>query len=171
MQFGGQSFRNDIMEYTSNFIDIEAEIEAKFKRIQQDTTGSSPIARMIALSIMTESDSRIFNEGKDVSGKTITYKRPRKTPKVGAYSKSYAKTRSKAGRQTGYVDLFMSGKLHKEYQAAPIPGGWGIGFISDYGGKIYEATLKMYGKVFGETAKDKRAIKETMEIEINKRLK
>jgi|TARA_Y100000310_G_C20196192_1_gene584778 hypothetical protein len=159
------------MKYQSNFKEIADELTTKLKRIQNDSTGASPILREIALSIMTSSDRRIFNESKDVSGANITYKRPRKTPKKGAYSKAYAKVRSEAGRQTSKVDLFMSGVFHKTYQAQPIPGGWGIGFASKYGGDIYKATEKMYGKVFGETAKDKRAIKETMNREINKRLR
>ena len=159
------------MKYTSNLKEVSKKLNKKFKKIQKDSTGTSPIAKMIALSIMTSSDRRIFNEGKDVSGSKITYKRSRKTPKQGAYSKSYAKVRSSKGRQTGYVDLFMTGKLHKEYQAQPIPGGWGIGFTTDLSSKIYKGTEKMYGKVFGETAKDKRAIQETMNMEINKRLR
>jgi len=159
------------MEYTSNFKEVADELSAKLERIKKDSSGSSPILKEIALSIMTSSDRRIFNESKDVSGANITYKRPRKTPKQGAYSKSYAKVRSKAGRQTSKVDLFMTGVFHKTYQAQPIPGGWGIGFTTDLSSKIYKATEKMYGKVFGETAKDKRAIQETMNREINKRLR
>jgi|19_taG_2_1085344.scaffolds.fasta_scaffold103895_2 hypothetical protein len=159
------------MKYTSNLKEVSKKLNKKFKKIQKDSTGTSPILREIALSIMTSSDRRIFNEGKDVSGSKITYKRSRKTPKQGAYSKSYAKVRSSKGRQTSKVDLFMTGVFHKTYQAQPISGGWGIGFTSPYGDKIYKATEKMYGKVFGETAKDKRAIKETMNREINKRLK
>lgn len=159
------------MEYTSNFKEVAKELTTKLKKIQNDSSGTSPILREIALSIMTSSDRRIFNEGKDVSGSKITYKRSRKTPKQGAYSKSYAKVRSSKGRQTSKVDLFMTGVFHKTYQAQPIPGGWGIGFTNDYGGNIYKATEKMYGKVFGETDKDKRAIQETLNREINKRLR
>ena len=159
------------MKYKSNLEAVAKELNLKLERIKKDSTGSSPIAKMIALSIMTSSDRRIFNESKDVSGANITYKRPRKTPKKGAYSKAYARLRESKGRQTSKVDLFMTGVFHKTYQAQPIPGGWGIGFASKYGGDIYKATEKMYGKVFGETAKDKRAIKETMDKEINKRLR
>lgn len=159
------------MKYQSNLEDVAKELKLKLERIKKDSTGSSPIAKMIALSIMTSSDRRIFNESKDVSGARITYKRSRKTPKQGAYSKAYAKVRESKGRQTSKVDLFMTGVFHKTYQAQPIPGGWGIGFTTELSSKIYEGTEKMYGKVFGETAKDKRAIQETMNMEINKRLR
>ena len=170
MQLGSSGFRND-MKYKSNLDDVMDNLVLKLESLKE----TSPVLREIALSIMTSSDRRIFNESKDVSGANITYKRPRKTPKKGAYSKAYARLRESKGRQTSKVDLFMTGVFHKTYQAQPIPGGWGIGFASKYGGDIYKYLDNdgkgSFGRVWGITAKDKRAIQETMNREINKRLR
>jgi hypothetical protein len=154
------------MKYKSNLDDVMDGLVVKLKGIKN----TSPILREIAVTLVASNQLRIHNEGKMPSGSKITYKRSRKTPKKGVYSESYAKIKSKKWH-TSFVNLEMTGKLHKELRAAPIPGGWGVGFMTSYGGKLSENIEKMYGKVWGLSQLDKRAIKETMNREINKRLK
>ena len=159
------------MKYQSNLDDVMDNLVLKLESLKE----TSPVLREIAISLATSNNRRIHNEGKDVSESKITYKRSRKTPKKGAYSKSYAKVRSEAGRQTSYVDLSMTGQLSKGFQAAPIPGGWGVGFMTSYGGDLYKYLDNdgkgSFGRVWGITKFDKRAIEETLSKEIKKRLR
>ena len=60
---------------------------------------------------------------------------------------------------------------YKQLRAAPIPGGWGVGFSTPYSVKLSENIEKMYGKVWGLSQLDKKAIDETLNREINKRLR
>lgn len=154
------------MEYQSNLFEVMNDLTVKLKRIKN----TNPILQEIAISLVPSNQTRIHNEGKMPSGSKIKYLRARKTPKKGVYSESYAKIKSKKWH-ISFVNLKMTGQLHKQLQAQPIPGGWGVGFATSYGGDLSKNIEKMYGKVWGLSKKDKRAIKETLNREINKRLR
>jgi len=154
------------MKYQSNLDDVMDELVVKLKGIKN----TNPILQEIAISLVASNQLRIHNEGKMPSGSKIKYLRARKTPKKGAYSKAYAKIKSKKW-QISFVNLEMTGQLHKQLRAAPIPGGWGVGFSTPYSVKLSENIEKMYGKVWGLSQLDKKAIDETLNREINKRLR
>lgn len=128
------------------------------------------LQREIAVSLATSNVERIHNNNKDVSGGNITFKPSRKTPKGGAYSSAYAKKRVSKGRQTGKVDLSFTGKLSKEFQAAVISGGWGVGFLTSYGGDLHKWLEDKYGLIWGITVRDNQAIVRIIGKEIKKKL-
>jgi len=155
------------MNYQSNLHTVIDQLNVKLQGIKD----TNPILQKIAVSLVSSNIRRIHNETRDVSGAPITYKRSRKTPTKGAYSSSYANKRNRKGRQTTNVDFFMTGKLSKEFQAAPISGGWGAGFTTSYGGQISKYLEEKFGNVWGVTAEDNRAINQIVTNEINRRLK
>lgn len=132
---------------------------------------TNSLEQKIAVSLATSNIRRIHNESQDVKGSEITYKRSRKTATKGAYSKAYSTKRSKAGRQTSRVDFSFTGKLSKEFQAAPIPEGWGVGWTTPSGAKISAFLENNFGDVWGVTQEDKVAINKIVTNEINRKLK
>lgn len=155
------------MTYTSNLNTVIDKLNVKLKGIQN----TDILLQEIAVSLATSNTRRIHNESQDVSGSEITFKRSRKTPSKGAYSRSWAGIRSKKGRQISKVDLSFTGKLSKEFQAAPIPGGWGVGFTTPLSSKIGDAMEKIYGPVWGVTAANKIIINRMVTKKINDALK
>ena len=155
------------MIYSSNLNTVIDQLNVKLRGIQN----TDALAQKIAVSLASSNIRRIHNESKEVSGSEITYKRTRKTPTKGAYSRSYATKREKKGRQISKVDFSFTGKLSKEFQPAPIPGGWGVGFTTPSGTKISEFLEQKFGDVWGVTTADKNAINRIVTKEINKQLK
>ncbi len=155
------------MIYSSNLSSVISQLNVKLKGISD----TDILLQKVAVSLASSNTRRIHNESEDVSGGEITYMRSRKTPTTGAYSRSYAKKRSEKGRQISKVDFSFSGKLSKEFQAAPVSGGWEVGFTTtdaSIKGKFLE---EGFGKVWGVTSEDERAINKIVTKEINKRLK
>ncbi|MES2731724.1 MAG: hypothetical protein V4714_08250 [Bacteroidota bacterium] len=85
---------------------------------------------------------------------------------IGTYSKKWAKFRSSIGRQTGHIDLTLSGDMMRNFSI--IPDGsdaLGLGFTSDlesdkasgneerYGGAIFELTSEEEAFIEGEINK------------------
>ncbi|KKN74672.1 hypothetical protein LCGC14_0388740 [marine sediment metagenome] len=155
------------MIYTSNLNSVIDSLNVKLSNIKN----TDSLLQDIAVSIASSNVRRIHNESQDVSGAEITYKRSRKTPTKGAYSKSYASRRTNKGRQIQRVDFSFTGKLSKEFQAAPIPGGWGVGFTTPSGSKISAFLEENFGNVWGITQEDNNAINRIVTKEINKKLK
>ncbi len=155
------------MEYKSNFGDVIKQVNVKLKNI----ANPDPLLQTIAVSLATSNTRRIHNESEDVSGATITYKISRKTPTRGAYSKSYANTRSKKGRQISKVDFSFTGKLSKEFQAAPSTTGWVVGFTTQDASEKGKFLQDGFGKVYGVTSEDENAINRIVVKAINKLLK
>lgn len=155
------------MIYTSNLNIVIDKLNVKLRGI----TNTDSLLQDIAVSLATSNTRRIHNESTDVSGSEITFKRSRKTPASGAYSRSWAGIRSKKGRQISKVDLSFTGKLSKEFQAAPIPGGWGVGFTTPLSSTIGKALERMYGEVWGVTAQDNVIINRIVTKKINDALK
>ena len=155
------------MLYSSNINTVIDQLNVKLRGIQD----TDSLAQKIAVSLATSNKRRIHNESKDVSGSEITYKRSRKTPTRGAYSKSWASVRSKAGRQISKVDFQFRGDLFRNFEAEPIPGGWGVGWTTSLSAKVSEALEKGFGDVWGVTVQDSKAINAIVTKEINKKLK
>ena len=158
------------MSYTSNMGAVIDKLNVQLKGIKKQ----DPLLRDIAVSLATLNVDRIHTEGKDVSGSNITNKPSRKTPTMGAYSRSYAKLRQKpksgSAKQISKVDLSFTGKLSTEFQAGQISDGWGVGFISSYGSNLFKLLTDKYGDVWGITASDNRAIGRIVSKEIKKKL-
>ena len=131
------------MKYTSNLNTVIDQLTVKLRNLT-DTEG---LAQKIAVSLVGSNRRRIHNESKDVKEASITYKRSRKTSTRGAYSKSWAGVRSGAGRQIANVDFMFKGNLFRDFEAAPIPGGWGVGFTTSYGTEISEFLENGFGDV------------------------
>ncbi len=155
------------MIYKSNLNAVIDSLNVKLKGIAD----TNELEQTIAVSLATSNTRRIHNESEDVSGSEITFKRSRKTATRGAYSKGWANTRSKKGRQISKVDFSFTGKLSKEFIPAPIPGGWGVGFSTPLSSEISKFLEKGFGEVWGVTAEDTRAINALVTKEINKALK
>ena len=154
------------MSYTSNMGVVIDELNVKLNGLKNQDA----LQREIAVSLATSNFSRIHNESKDVSGSGIKYKPSRKTPTLGAYSRAYAKKRASKRRQTSKVDLSFTGKLSKEFQAAAISGGWGVGFLTSYGSDLHGWLEDKFGNVWGITVSDKQAIERIISKEIKKKL-
>lgn len=155
------------MIYSSNLNTVIDQLNVKLKGIEN----TDNLSQKIAVSLAASNKRRIHNESKDVSGAEITYKRSRKTPTKGAYSKSWASVRSGAGRQVSKVDFQFRGDLFRNFEAEPIPGGWGVGWTTSLSAKVSVALEKGFGDVWGVTAQDSKAINAIVTKEINKKLK
>ena len=154
------------MSYTSNMGVVVDELNVKLRGLKNQDA----LQRNIAVSLATSNMGRIHNDNKDVSGGSITFKPSRKTPRQGAYSRAYAKKRVSKGRQTSKVDFSFTGKLSKEFQAAAISGGWGVGFLTSYGSNLHGWLEDKFGNVWGITLSDKQAIERIVSKEIKKKL-
>lgn len=130
--------------------------------------------RGIAVDLASSNTRRIHNESKDVSGANITFKPSRKTPRQGAYSRSYAKRRQNpkggSAKQISKVDLSFTGQLSTEFQAAAISGGWGVGFLTSYGSNLHGWLEDRFGNIWGITVSDNQAIVRIISKEIKKKL-
>ena len=155
------------MRYTSNFSTVIDKLNVKLKNI----ANPDPLLQTIAVSLASSNTRRIHNEGDDITGGTITYKISRKTPTRGAYSKSYANTRTKKGRQISKVDFSFTGKLSKEFQASPSTTGWVVGFTTQDASEKGRFLQDGFGKVWGITQQDEAAINRIVIKAINKLLK
>ena len=155
------------MIYSSNLSSVIGQLNVKLKGI----ANTDPLLQTIAVSLASSNTRRIHNESQDVSGGEITFKRSRKTPTTGAYSRSYAKKRIKAGKPISKINFSFSGKLSKEFQAAPVSGGWEVGFTTTDASEKGEFLEEGFGKVWGVTREDETAINKIVTKEINKRLK
>lgn len=158
--------------YESNIQESLSRIQAKMKKIRNP----EKLTREIALNLQESNITRIHVDGKDVSGANITYKKARKTPTVGAYSRSYAKKRRKANRTAVRVDFEFTGDLRKALIAEAIPGGWGVGFSGarkkqpPTNAQLKEMLEEKFGHVWGITKQDelfvnkliKRHIKDSL---------
>jgi len=153
--------------YQSNLSSVMDQFTVKLKGLKE----SDSLLQTIAVSLASSNIRRIHNKSEDVSGSEITYKRSRRTAKKGAYSKSYANKRSSKGPQISRVDFSFTGKLSKEFQPAPIPGGWGVGFTTPGGSKISKFLEQKFGDVWGVTKADQEAVSAIVTKEINRRLK
>ena len=154
------------MSYTSNMGAVIDKLNVQLKGLKNPDT----LLRDIAVSLATSNVDRIHNQSKDVSSSNITYKPSRKTPTMGAYSRSYAKKRQSKGRQINKVNLSFTGKLSKEFQAGAISDGWGVGFTTSSSSDLFKFLTDMYGDVWGITANDKQAIERIIIKEIKKQL-
>ena len=154
------------MSYTSNMGVVVDKLNVQLKGVKNQ----DKMLRDIAVSLASSNTNRIHNQSKDVSGSNITYKPSRKTPTMGAYSRSYAKKRQSKGRQINKVNLSFTGKLSKEFQASAIPDGWGVGFTTSFSSDLFKFLTDMYGEVWGITASDKQAIERIVSKEIKKQL-
>jgi len=188
------------MEYQSNLDDVMDNLVLKLESIKE----TSPVLRLIAISLATSNNGRIHNEGKNVR-ETQIGKYSTKPTLIGAKSfrkkstankifgskkkrselkwrkvkgKSlailpggYKQIRALDGDKTSFVNLSRTGKLSKEFQAAKIPGGWGVGFTTSYGGDLRKYLEQKYGQVWGITSSDKKAIDITLGKEIKKKFK
>lgn len=155
------------MMYTSNINTVIDNLSVKLIGIQNVDF----LLQEIAVSLAASNTRRIHNESEDVKGSEITLKASRKTPKRGAYSRSWAGIRDKKGRQISKVDFSFTGKLSKEFQAAPITGGWGVGFTTSGSGKISEFLEDKFGNVWGVTEQDGEAISRIVSKVIKNKLK
>lgn len=155
------------MIYSSNLNTVIDQLNVKLRNVM-NTDG---LAQKIAVSLVGSNRRRIHNDGKDVKEAQITFKRGRKTPKKGAYSRSWAGIRSKAGRQISKVDFMFRGDLFRDFEAAPITGGWGVGFTTPLSSKISKFLEEGFGIVWGITPSDEVAINKIVTNEINRQLK
>lgn len=155
------------MIYKSNLSTVMNKLTIKLKGI----ANIDPLLQEIAVSLASSNTNRIHNQSKDVKETEISYKIGRKTSTTGAYSSAYAKKRSKKGRQISRVDFSFSGKLSKEFQAAPTSTGWVIGWTTIDATNKGENLEKGFGQVWGVTRSDEQAINKLVTKTINKRLK
>ena len=108
----------------------------------------------LALAASTAHDiyiNRIFNENVDANGSPISIQVSTKTPRRGAYSRTYAKTRLSRGRQIGTVDLVLEGLLRTNITTSLQKSGdvWVSGTTRAIETRKLENAIRLYGeKVF-----------------------
>ena len=84
------------------------------RKLNKDISNIQKINRPLALAASTVHDiytRRIFVDGLDQNGNFIRYKKQRKTPQEGQYSRSYARLRRKIGRDIDIVNFQFEGLL------------------------------------------------------------
>lgn len=114
----------------------------------EDLTDTDGLEREIAITLLASNLERVHQDGKAVDGS-----------KIGEYTPFTKRSRGLSGRQTAFVDLFMSGKLQSDLIAAPGDGGWVIGFQSNYGIGLRKKHEERFGKkIWGLTVKDDQVI-------------
>ena len=143
------------MRYESNLGNVIDNLNVKLKKVKN----TDPILREIAVSLSTSNNNRIHNDGRNLLGGNI-----------GEYAESTKRIRRKKGRQVSKVDLSFTGKLSKEFQPQEISGGWGVGFLTSYGGNLFKKLTAQYGDLWGISRSDQQAIKKISERKIKKNL-
>lgn len=182
------------MKYESNVTNVIADIKGKLKK----ASDVSALKHEISIYLLASNIRRIHNEGQAVNGKIGSYNStselyvnpknsPRVFPPIGktgksvfkngkkhktGYFPSYKGFRNKIGRETGFVNLQLSGKLLKDWIMLQENKDWVIGFKSLYGAQISRGMEQKYGKlIWGVTEKDLEQIKLIEEEFIKKCLK
>ena len=108
------------MIYTSD-LDI---VINKFINDNLSPSALDNLTAQVATYIRDNNIDRVFVKGLNLSNS-----------KIGGYSAKYKKRRSKAGRQTGFVDLTFTGKFRSDYGVTKTSNGYKVGFRSGYGTK------------------------------------
>lgn len=123
-------------------------------------------AREIANDIRQSNRVRIHHDGKMVNGSQLVFTGG-KSPREGAYSKSYAQKRRKKGRQINKVNLsFSQGNTGLEGSMLIARQGkaWVVKIVDLQGrqfgsAEIADAMEDMYkGQIWGITAEDQKVI-------------
>ena len=113
-------------------------------------------------------EERIFTENKTSTGADIQIKGTTKTPRRGAYSRGYAKTRLDRGRQIGKVDLVLEGLLRNNITASlqKLGKDWVTGTTRPIESRKVEHLIELYGKeVFILSEKTKQKVIEVAQFE------
>lgn len=112
---------------------IESNAEAVFLKLLGTVEGAERglennlrIGAMDSLAIIAR---RVQQRGEGADGSRLTTEA---RARIGAYSAGYAKRREARGRQTGHVDLTLSGDLFRSWQLLDSsPKEASVGFVSD----------------------------------------
>ncbi len=141
------------MEIKTNLNQVIIELDKMISPEMQDA-----LVKEVASKIEEATVKRIFVNGLDVNDE-----------KIGRYKDKYAKFRKRRGRQTSFVDLFLTGELAMDWQMSKIgPAHYGIGFVSDYG-KIGGYNEEHFGKtIFGISKNEEALVEETVQNFLNK---
>ena len=96
-------------------------------------------AEFAALQIIKlENDQRIFERGQCTDGQSISSRRKARNPREGDYSRGHGRRRQASGRQTGYVDLELTGRHRRSLIVGETDRGHAYGFSNERQRKIGE---------------------------------
>ena len=151
------------MIYTSNLNSVVDQLNIKLRGIMD----IQALAQKIAVSLAAVIPNRIHNDGiKSSGGKIGTY-----APATQIIRRRSKKINPENRAKTTDIVLSFTGKLFTEFQAAPIPGGWGVGMETDYGTDLFDVFTKRFGDVWALTPDEQEKVNEIVTNEINKQLK
>jgi hypothetical protein len=169
------------MEYSDNIKQVLSNIEGKLKK----ASDVSKLNRTIGTYLQKSNLRRIHNEGRALSGQGIGHysgkplyvnpkHSPRQFPTKGkngqttfkngkkhktAYFNGWKGFRSSIGRETGFVNLQLSGKLLKDWIMEQRGKDFIIGFRSEYGTKISAGNEQHFNKkIWGISQQDYKEI-------------
>lgn len=101
---------------------------------------SDKLLREAALNATALITNRVQNRGELAAGGKIG---------GGRYSAGYARTRRKEGRQTGFIDLTMTGQMLDNFTVAGDgKSGYVVGFATDREGQKADWQEAYFGKIF-----------------------
>lgn len=173
------------MEYKSNANDVILNIKQKLL----SNESQQALLKTIAQTLYVSNLRRIHNEGTNVSGTRIgaysakaLYINPKYSPqkfdgagkegrktfistgkphKTRYFKSGYKQYRSAVGRESGFVNLQLSGSLKANWQMVKTPSGYSIGFISAKKALIAEGMEDHFNcKIWGVTNNDRTIINE-----------
>ena len=151
------------MIYTSNLNTVIGQLNVKLRGIMN----TDALAQKIAVSLAAIIPNRIHNDGIKSSGSKIgTY-----TPVTQEIRRRSKKISSANRAKTTDIVLSFTGKLSKEFQAAPIPKGWGVGTTTAYASNLFDIFTKRFGDVWALTPGEQKIVNRIVTKEINKQLK
>lgn len=168
------------MTYKSNADKVLGDLKKKLME-------GDKLAGSVAQAIYASNLRRIHNEGRNIKGSSIgTYSRsptyinpansPRKFAPIGKHGQSrfkngkphktryfgdgYKGFRGHIGRETGIVNLQLTGSLKANFQMIKTNSGYALGFMSYKKGEIAQGLEGKYNsQIWGVTNKDKAIVK------------
>ena len=140
-------------------------------KLNKDIKEIQNLNRPLALAASTGHDlyvNRIFTENKLSTGGAIEVIRKTKTPRESAYSRAYARLRTKRGRQIDRVNLIFEGLLFQDIANSLQKVGktWITGTTRPIETKKVENLIKLYGEnLFNLSQKTEEKVKEVAQAE------
>jgi len=152
------------MGYKSNISTITKRITAKIKKLENPTN----TLREIGTTLVDSNRRRIHNESKLLNGSNIGSGVTVKSKKLGAYTASYSRKRSKAGKETNKINLNFTGTLQDGLETRPKGKTQVVGFFDTRNSELSEALEDRYGELWGVTSRDEAIINKIIARDIKK---
>jgi len=187
MQFTNQLRGNDAMitiSISSGLPDLQKKLN--------DLRNPDKVFRTAAINSLALVSTRIQQKGQDASGdligggqystearkikgfKDVANKRQQKTQKTDVFSGGYEEFRQKAGRQTNYIDLTLTGGMFAGFTVERQNNNYVVGFTgSGKNSPSWKAKMneERFGEIFSLGLSEERLIYSIIERSINEILR